>query len=93
MKIYALMIDGKTEWVAANTIIEALQKYITITGIELSEFDNDDDIKEISIEKWSELKVMSYKGEFETEQSFAEVMNHLQVPGIITVPCYDYPAL
>lgn len=35
MKIFALKINGETEWLAANIIIEALQKYTTITGIDL----------------------------------------------------------
>ncbi len=42
----------RTEWLEANTVIEALQMYMAVTAIELMEFNNNDDIKDVSKEKW-----------------------------------------
>lgn len=87
MKIYALRVNGEIEWIAANTVIEALQNYITITGIELTDFELDDDIKEVPKEKWSQLKVMCYDRQSQSEQTFAEVIRHMKSPDIIAIPC------
>lgn len=57
MKIYRIETGGESEWIVANTAIEALKVYKETTGNGLDYFDNDDDIFEVPESKWDKLKV------------------------------------
>ena len=79
-KIYEIQINGEKEWVCADTAIEALKAYSSITDITLTDFENDDDITEVPKEKWSEMNIVNTEGEYDEEtglpvtKTFAEYM-------------------
>ena len=78
-KIYEIQINGEKEWVCADTAIEALKTYTSITDITLTDFENDDDIVEIPKEKWSEMNILNTEeinedGGYGVEMTFAEYM-------------------
>ena len=69
-KIYEIQINGEKEWVCADTAIEALKAYSSITDITLTDFENDDDIAEVPKEKWSEMTIVDTEGEYDEEKGF-----------------------
>lgn len=76
-KIYEIQINGEKEWVCADTAIEALKAYSSITDITLTDFENDDDIVEVPKEKWSEMKILNideFEDDSRTEITFSEYM-------------------
>ena len=79
-KIYEIQINGEKEWVCADTAIEALKAYSSITDITLTDFENDDDIVEVPKEKWSEMNIVDTEVEYDDEtgcpviMTFAEYM-------------------
>lgn len=76
-KIYEIQINGEKEWVCADTAIEALKAYSSITGITLTDFENDDDIVEVPQEKWSEMKILNIdesEEDLSIEMTFADYM-------------------
>jgi len=45
MKIFEIVWgDGEKEWIAANTTIQALKVYSSMTGVDLDDFEDDDNI-------------------------------------------------
>ena len=79
-KIYEIQINGEKEWICADTAIEALKFYCSLTDISISEFENDDDIVEVPKEKWSEMTIVDTEGEYDEEtgwpvnKTFSEYM-------------------
>ena len=73
-KIYEIQINGEREWVCADTVIEALRMYSSITDITLADFDNDDDIVEVQREKWSEMNIVDTDGEYNNETGYPVIM-------------------
>ena len=69
-KINEIQINGEREWVCADTAIEALRMYSSITDITLADFDNDDDIVEVPKEKWSEMNIVDTDGEYNNETGY-----------------------
>lgn len=53
--------SGKSakEWIAAKTVIKALQLYEDITGIEIWDWQEDSDIVELPKEKWEKYTVIN----------------------------------
>lgn len=68
MNIYELQISGESEWIVANTVIEALKVYKETTGNGLDDFDNEDDIVEVPESEWDERKVHHPDEEDENQQ-------------------------
>lgn len=59
LKIFELhLIDvDEKEWIAANTIIEALQTYESTTDVGLHELSAQDEIRELPVEEWPLHKI------------------------------------
>jgi len=96
MKIFEFQwIDDEKEWIAANTIIEAIQTYCLITGIDLIELDAEGDIIELPKEKWSEMKVINTEYDPEEdpddweEKTYEEWMKEHTKPDIIAGTMYE----
>lgn len=55
MKIFQInWHDGEKSWIAAKSNIQALQVYTDITLMELSEFEDNDEIIELDRGKWAD---------------------------------------
>jgi hypothetical protein len=95
MKIYELQwtsLDEK-EWVAANSIIEALQTYCKVTGTDLIDLEETDEIVELPREKWAEHKVINTDYDASDpddwqEKTFEEWMNENDEPDVIAGTMY-----
>lgn len=80
MKVYALELNGETEWVAANTAIHALKFYEESTGLGLSDFENDDSIYEVKTDKWDAILIadedapLTEDGQYQ-KKTLKEIMN------------------
>ncbi len=59
MKIFEIQFTKEDEraWIYAETIIDAIKTYCYVTGTDLVDFDSNDDIAEIPVEKWSKFSV------------------------------------
>lgn len=58
MKIFELQHeDGEKEWIAANTVIKALECYFKTTSMEFWDLHDEADIVEVPEEKWSEMYI------------------------------------
>lgn len=72
MNIYNFKINGENEFIAANTIFEAIKHYNSINGLEISDFENTDDIVLIPENEWSEYYITDEQGN--KLQTFEEYM-------------------
>lgn len=86
MRIFEFQINGEKEWVAANTIIEALQTHSSITGIDLAEYEDEDEIMEIPKDKWPDFKVTDAEGRFPAK-TFEQWMKENTKPDLIATTC------
>lgn len=57
MKIYELQFAGEKNWIAANTIIEAIQCWCYTSVTDLKDMDPEDIIIELPEEKWDKMMV------------------------------------
>lgn len=81
LKIFQLSFDGEHAWIASRTIIEAIQTYCSVTGMDLVEFEGDEEITELPREKWAEYII---KEEDDTaEQTFEQWMKENHTRDII----------
>lgn len=55
---------GEKYWVAAHTVIEAMQIHSQITDTDLMEYDHEDDVIELPFEKWKYYKVTDPEDRF-----------------------------
>lgn len=86
--------QDESEWVAANTLIEALKTYLATTGMDITELEDDDEIIEVPKEKWPELNVRNTDFDPKDpddweEQTFEQWMGENHTPGIIAGTMYD----
>lgn len=94
LSIFEIRTDGEKEWVAARSLIHALQVYCSTTSIDLVEFEQEDEIAELPRDKWKEYKVKNQEYD-ETdpddwkEKTFEEVMNKNPIPDIIAGTNYE----
>lgn len=93
MKIYQITSGGETEWVCANTVFQALKYYNSITDLELSDYDDEDDITEVPESKWSEMNItdpddLDDEGNPKVIQTFAERVKEETIPDIIASTAY-----
>lgn len=95
MKIYELRwSSSEKEWISGRTIIEALKTYLSITGTDIIDFDNEDEIVEVPREEWSKMTVRNNEyDENDTddfkEMTFEEWMKQNPVSDIIAGTMYD----
>lgn len=79
MKIFEFRYTSQKEkeWVCANTIIEAIKTYCSVTGIDLIDFNDvndDDDIIEIPKEEWATHNIVDESGN--VIETFEQYMNN-----------------
>ena len=96
LKIFTLTWtkQDETEWIAAKSIIHALQVYSSITGTDLTDFESDDEITEVPREKWAELSVRNNDYDPEDPEdwqckTFEEWMDGRTEPDIIAGTMYS----
>lgn len=82
------------EWIAANTNIEAIQTYLSITDMSIHELDSDGEIVEIPPEKWPNMTVRNSEynpndPDDVEEETFEQVMARLTTPDIIAGTMYE----
>jgi len=95
MKIFEISSDdGQLDYVAANTIVQCLKIYCSMTMIELNDLDDDVEIKELPEEKWAEKNVIN--PDYDPEDlddwktmTFKQWMSEATSPDIIAGTCYD----
>lgn len=79
MNIYELQSGTEKEWIAANTAIQALKFYSGITGMNIYDYGDTDDIDTIHEAEWH-LHIINYPDEdmlpdgSYKKESFAEIM-------------------
>lgn len=79
-KIYEIRIGYEKYWVCADTAIEAIKAYLSITDTDMADFNNEDDIVEVPKEKWPEMNIidtdagMDDNGIYPVIMTFAEYM-------------------
>lgn len=93
MKIFELRTEGEKEWMAANTVIEALQFYCNLTEKHIHDFDETDTIEELPKEKWSEYNVVNPDYDPEdpddwVKLTFEEWMKDIVEPDIVAGTAY-----
>lgn len=96
MKVFELRwnsIDEK-EWIAAETNIQALKEYCSLTGMHIHELDDKDCIIEVPENLWSEMTITNTEydpedpDDWET-MTFKEFMKNITSPTIIAGSMYD----
>lgn len=89
MRIFEIQHNGQgeREWVSGNTLIEALTNYLSITGMNIEEFDDEDDIIELPKDKWKEFTVSDPENEL-PEITFEQWMKENKKPDIIAGTMY-----
>lgn len=82
LRIFELR-SGKSDkqWIAAETVIKALQMYEDITGVQLRDYQDSDNIVELPKKKWEKYTVENYGGKI----TFKEWMEQNNKPDIIAV--------
>lgn len=78
MKIFEFRYSSQDvkEWVCANTIIEAIKTYCSITGVDLIDFNDDDDIIEIPKEDWHKYNIIGEQNHITFEQYISNPENN-----------------
>ena len=66
--------DGEHSWISAETIIGAIQTYCSTTGMDLTDFNGDEEIVELPKEDWCMYRVTNEHGD--DECSFEEWMEN-----------------
>jgi len=96
MKIFELNCSAQDEkeWIAANTNIEALKTYLSITGTDIIDLDDSDEITEVPEEKWEEMTVRNNDYDKNDpndwqEKTFAQWMKENKSPDIIAGTMYN----
>jgi hypothetical protein len=103
MKVFELVwSNGEKEWVCAHTNIEALKTYMSITGTDEVDMDNDDELREIPKWQWRELFIELEEDDEDYDQeeyvegregkktiSFETYMKHAHKPDIMAGTMYD----
>lgn len=74
-KIYEIQINGEKEWVCADTVIEALKAYCSITDMSLVDFENDDEIIEVPKDKWGDMSIVDVEAERDEDGDFPLIMS------------------
>lgn len=89
MKIFEIYWpkDDQKSWIAANSIIGAIQTYCANTDFMLCDFDGDEEITEIYPDTWDNFSVTDEDEKI--EQSFTEWMKENKYPDIIAETFYS----
>lgn len=96
MKIFELRwtSQDEKEWVSGRTLIEALKTYLSITGTDIDDLEDEDEIVEVPKEDWSKMIIRnanyseSNSDDFK-EMTFEEWMKQNPSPDIIAGTMYD----
>ena len=75
MKIFEIQwtSQGEKEWVSGRTIIEALKTYLSVTGNDMSDMEDDDDIIEVPKEQWSLMTIRNTQYDKTDSDDFEEM--------------------
>lgn len=89
MKIFEIKWtkQGEIEWVSADTNIEALKKYCSITQMDINDFDDCDEIVELPKSKWGKYTVK--EEDSEEPITFKQWMKENKHPDIIAGTMYE----
>lgn len=91
MKIFEIRFEKEQEkaWIYALTNIDAIKTYCYVSGTDLIDFDETDDIVELPKEKWSEFTVTDEENEDSKGVTFNQWIDENKDFGsdIIAVTC------
>lgn len=88
MRIYEIQSGGEKEWICANTAIQALKEYSNITGNSIHDFDDDDEIIEVSEDKWNEMEITFPDESDQKPMTFREYVKDIEAPHYMCSTCY-----
>lgn len=58
MKVFEIKWnDGEKEWISAESFIGAIKFYCSETSFDVSDFDDEDEIREVPKEEWDKMKI------------------------------------
>jgi len=87
LKIFELRSSIGKEWISGITNIDALQTYLSILNIELSELPSDSEIGELPEDVWKDYSI--YDEDEDSHTSFEEYMKTQTYPDIIAGTMYN----
>ena len=71
LRVFEFQINGEREWVAAYTFIHAIQIHSGTSGMDIVEYDSDDEIVEVPESKWDE-SFITYPDDDQQPKSFSQ---------------------
>lgn len=96
LKVFELQwtSQDEKEWIAANTIIEALKTYCSITSTDLIDLEDEDNIIEVPKDKYSEMVIKNIDYDESDpddwkEQTFEQWLKEHTKPDIIAGTMYE----
>jgi len=96
LKIFELRwtSQDEKEWISGNTIIEALKTYLSVTGTDIVDLEDEDDIVELPKEEWSKMTVRNIEydendPDYFEEMTFEQWMKENPKSDIIAGTMYD----
>ena len=89
MKVFEIQWTNQQEkeWVAADSIIHAIKTYLSVTSMDITDFEDNDEIIEIPKEKWGEYFVTDEGGL--PAKSFEQWMKEHTEPDLIAGTMYN----
>lgn len=93
MKIFEIQwtnngVNGEKSWVSAETNIHAISTYLSITSMDISDFNDNDFIVELSKEQWGQHWISDEDGL--PSKTFEEWMKENNDSDIIAETAYEY---
>lgn len=89
MKLFEITVSetGEKEWVSGITIIHALKTYLSMTGVDVVDFDDKDNIVEVPKEKWTTMfvKLTDYDNPNNPSYSFISLDEWMMVNRTSTI--------
>lgn len=82
MRLFQLNSKSEKYFIAAHTIVEAIQLFCSLQSTTILEMDHEDDIIEVPREKWDEMTIKDPEGE-EESITFLQYMENLDIPEMI----------
>lgn len=84
---------GEKEYVAANTVVEAIKILLSVNDLSIDDLENEEEIVEIPKEKWNDMKVLNMEydpndPDDKEELTFAELMSENSNPDVICGTMY-----
>ena len=85
--------EGEKEYIAANTVVEAIKTLLAVTDNSIYDLEDEDEIVEVPKEKWADMKIINMENnpsdpDDKEELTFAEWMLKNPKPDVICGTMY-----